>query len=131
MACVGPPRLDPEKDYAAASISKCTVNINGGTIGEVDVYNAHKFGGTIYGGSRGDRGGDYHDLASGETIENYASVLWTEVNINGGSITGNVYGGARGGQIKKDTKVNLKGGRIYHNAYGGGRGVQRTSLLMS
>ena len=75
LACVGPPRLDPEKDYAAASISKCTVNINGGTIGEVDVYNAHKFGGTIYGGSRGDRGGDYHDLASGETIENYASVL--------------------------------------------------------
>ena len=74
-------------------------------------------------GSRGDRGGDYHDLAEGETIENYATVLWTEVNINGGSIAGNVYGGARGGQIKKDTKVNLKGGRIYHNAYGGGRGT--------
>ena len=131
MACVGPPRLDPEKDYAAASISKCTVNINGGTIGEVDVYNNHKFGGTIYGGSRGDRGGAYNDLATGETIENYASVLWTEVNINphptnrnnDAVIAGNVYGGARGGQVKKDTKVNLLGGVIKHNAYGGGRGT--------
>ncbi len=131
LACVGPPRLDPEKDYATASISKCTVNINGGTIGEVDVYNNHKFGGTIYGGSRGDRGGNYNDLASGETIENYASVLWTEVNINphptnrnnDAVIAGNVYGGARGGQVKKDTKVNLLGGVIKHNAYGGGRGT--------
>ena len=132
LACVGPPRLDPEKDYATASISKCTVNINGGTIGEVDVYNNHKFGGTIYGGSRGDRGGNYNDLVSGEeTIENYASVLWTEVNINphptnrnnDAVIAGNVYGGARGGQVKKDTKVNLLGGVIKHNAYGGGRGT--------
>ena len=131
LACVGPPRLDPEKDYAAASISKCTVNINGGTIGEVDVYNNHKFGGTIYGGSRGDRGGNYNDLAEGESIANYATVLWTEVNINphptnrnnDAVLAGNVYGGARGGQVKKDTKVNLLGGIIKHNAYGGGRGT--------
>ena len=120
MATVGPPRLDTSKDYAGSDLSKCTVNINGGTIGEVDVYNAHKFGGTIYGGSRGDRGGD---LGTGETIDNYASVLWTEVNINGGNIAGNVYGGARGGQIKKNTKVSLTGGVIKHNAYGGGRGT--------
>ena len=128
MATVGPPRLDTSKDYAGSDLSKCTVNIYGGTIGEVDVYNAHKFGGTIYGGSRGDRGGD---LGTGETIENYASVLWTEVNINphptnrnkDAVIAGNVYGGARGGQVKKDTKVNLLGGVIKHNAYGGGRGT--------
>ena len=128
MATVGPPRLDTSKDYAGSDLSKCTVNINGGTIGEVDVYNAHKFGGTIYGGSRGDRGGD---LGTGETIENYASVLWTEVNINphptdhtkDAVIAGNVYGGARGGQVKKDTKVNLLGGVVKHNAYGGGRGT--------
>lgn len=122
MATVGPPKIT-KPDYAPADWSKCTVNIYGGTIGNTTVYDTHKYGGTVYGGSRGDRGGDYHDLAEGETIENYATVLWTEVNINGGSIAGNVYGGARGGQIKKDTKVNLKGGRIYHNAYGGGRGT--------
>ena len=127
MATVGPPKINQD-DYATASLSKCTVNINGGIIGEEDVYNAHKFGGTIYGGSRGDRGGD---LGTGETIENYATVLWTEVNIKphpsnrtkDAFIAGNVYGGARGGQVKKDTKVNLLGGVIKHNAYGGGRGT--------
>ena len=131
MATVGPPRLDTSKDYAGSDLSKCTVNINGGTIGEVDVYNDHKFGGTIYGGSRGDRGGAYNDLGTDETIENYATVLWTEVNINphptnrnnDAVIAGNVYGGARGGQVKKDTKVNLLGGVIKHNVYGGGRGT--------
>ena len=122
MATVGPPKIGAS-EFASSDWSKCTVNIYGGTIGNTTVYDTHKYGGTVYGGSRGDRGGDYHDLAEGETIENYATVLWTEVNINGGSIAGNVYGGARGGQIKKDTKVNLKGGRIYHNAYGGGRGT--------
>ena len=115
-------------DYATASLSKCTVNINGGTIGDPAVYDTYKYGGTIYGGSRGDRGGD---LGTGETIENYATVLWTEVNINphptdrtkDAVIAGNVYGGARGGQVKKDTKVNLLGGVVKHNAYGGGRGT--------
>jgi len=127
MATVGPPQIGTT-DFASSDWSKCTVNIYGGTIGEVDVYNAHKFGGTIYGGSRGDRGGD---LAGGESINNYASVLWTEVNINphpsdrtkDAVIAGNVYGGARGGQVKKDTKVSLTGGVVKHNAYGGGRGT--------
>ena len=127
MASVGPPKINQD-DYATASLSKCTVNINGGTIGDPAVYDTYKYGGTIYGGSRGDRGGD---LGTGETIENYATVLWTEVNINphptdhtkDAVIAGNVYGGARGGQVKKDTKVNLLGGVIKHNAYGGGRGT--------
>ena len=123
MATVGPPAIPPTAAIAGEDWSKCTVNIYGGTIGNTTVYDTHKYGGTVYGGSRGDRGGDYHDLAEGETIESYATVLWTEVNINGGSIAGNVYGGARGGQIKKDTKVNLTGGVIKHNAYGGGRGT--------
>ena len=130
MATVGPPKI-ANPNFAPETWSKCKVNIYGGTIGNTTVYDTHKYGGTVYGGSRGDRGGDYHDLAEGETIENYATVLWTEVNINphpsdrtkDAVIAGNVYGGARGGQIKKDTKVNLKGGRIYHNAYGGGRGT--------
>ena len=131
MATVGPPAIPPTAAIAGEDWSKCTVNIYGGTIGNTTVYDTHKYGGTVYGGSRGDRGGDYHDLAEGETIENYATVLWTEVNINphpsdrtkDAVIAGNVYGGARGGQVKKDTKVNLTGGVIKHNAYGGGRGT--------
>ena len=127
MATVGPPLIGTS-EFASSDWSKCTVNIYGGTIGDPTVYDTYKYGGTIYGGSRGDRGGD---LATGETIENYATVLWTEVNINphptdrtkDAVIAGNVYGGARGGQVKKDTKVNLLGGVIKHNAYGGGRGT--------
>ena len=130
MATVGPPKIGAS-EFASSDWSKCTVNIYGGTIGDPTVYDTHKYGGTVYGGSRGDRGGDYLDLAEGETIDNYASVLWTEVNINphptdrtkDAVIAGNVYGGARGGQIKKDTKVSLTGGVIKHNAYGGGRGT--------
>ena len=130
MATVGPPKIT-KPDFAPEDWSKCTVNIYGGTIGDPTVYDTHKYGGTIYGGSRGDRGGAYNDLATGEAIDSYATVLWTEVNINphptdrtkDAVIAGNVYGGARGGQVKKDTKVNLLGGVIKHNAYGGGRGT--------
>ena len=117
LSSVGPPRLDTTKDYAAASISKCTVNINGGTIGQTADYEGKKYGGCVYGASRG------NDFATGESPENYATVLWTEVNINGGNIAGNVYGGAKGGLVWKDTEVNLKGGTIAHNAYGGGQGT--------
>ena len=120
MATVGPPQIPPSTAPAGEGWSKCTVNIYGGTIGDPTVYDTYKYGGTIYGASRGDRG---DDLAEGESIEDYATVLWTEVNINGGNIAGNVYGGARGGEVKKDTKVNLTGGVIKHNAYGGGRGT--------
>ena len=132
MATVGPPQIGTTA-FASSDWSKCTVNIYGGTIGDPTVYDTYKYGGTIYGGSRGDRGGTYEDLVkeAGETINTFATVLWTEVNIKphptdrdkDAVIAGNVYGGARGGQIKKDTKVNLLGGVIKHNAYGGGRGT--------
>ncbi|MBR3659149.1 MAG: hypothetical protein IKN61_04480, partial [Bacteroidaceae bacterium] len=117
LSSVGPPRIDLEKDYAPASISECLVNINGGTIGQTAVYEDYKYGGCVYGASRG------NDFATGESPENYATVLWTKVNINGGDIAGNVYGGAKGGIVWKDTEVNMKGGTIAHNAYGGGQGT--------
>ena len=116
LSTVGPPKITmPE--FAGADWSKCVVNINGGTIGQTADYDTYQYGGCVYGASRG------IDFASGELPDNYATALWTEVNINGGDIAGNVYGGAKGGQVKKDTKVNLTGGRIYNNAYGGGQGT--------
>jgi len=139
LATVGPPKID-KPDFAPADWSKCTVNIYGGTIGSGKEYESvymsdfdkYGYGGCIYGASRGSRGGTSADLADGETIESYATVLWTEVNINphptnrnnDAVIAGNVYGGAQGGQVKKDTKVNLTGGTITHDAYGGGQGTR-------
>ena len=117
LSSVGPPRMDLNKDYAPATWSKCVVNINGGTIGQTAAYESHKYGGCVFGASRG------NDFAAGETKENFATVLWTQVNINGGNIAGNVYGGAKGGVVWKDTEVNLQGGTIAHNAYGGGQGT--------
>ena len=119
LSSVGPPKLDPDpkKDYADSTWSKCLVNINGGTIGRTADYESHQYGGCVYGASRG------NDFATGESPENYATVLWTKVNINGGNIAGNVYGGAKGGIVWKDTEVNMKGGTIAHDAYGGGQGT--------
>ena len=130
LSSVGPPRLDPEKDYAPADWSKCVVNINGGTIGDPTVYDEHEYGGCVYGASRG------NDFATDESPDNFATVLWTQVNINphpsdrskDAVIAGNVYGGAKGGLVWKDTEVNLKGGRIYHDAYGGGQGTTTPNI---
>ena len=122
LSSVGPPRLDPEKDYAPADWSKCVVNINGGTIGDPTVYDKYEYGGCVYGASRG------NDFATDESPDNFATVLWTQVKINDGNIAGNVYGGAKGGLVWKDTEVNLKGGRIYHDAYGGGQGTTTPNI---
>ena len=43
--------------------------------------------------------------------------------MNGGTVWGDVYGGGEAGIVKHDTDVNLMGGVIKHDAYGGGRGT--------
>jgi hypothetical protein len=53
----------------------------------------------------------------------YATSIWTEVNVSGGTIGNNVYGGGEMGQVKESTVVNLTGGSIAHDAYGGGKGT--------
>ena len=116
LSSVGPPKLDPEKDYAASTWSKCVVNINGGTIGDPTVYNTYKYGGCVYGASRG------NDFAAGESTKDFATVLWTDVNITGGTIAGNVYGGGATGDVKCNTDVSMTGGTVGHDVFGGGKG---------
>lgn len=125
LSSVGPPRIDMGKDYAPITWSKCVVNINGGTIGDPTAYNDHQYGGCVYGASRG------NDFLAGESPDNFATVLWTQVNINphptdrtkDAVIAGKVYGGGQGGLVWKDTDVKLTGGVIKHNTYGGGQGT--------
>ena len=116
LSSVGPPKLDPEKDYAASTWSKCVVNINGGTIGDPTYYESNKYGGCVYGASRG------NDFAAGESTKDFATVLWTDVNITGGSIAGNVYGGGATGDVKCNTDVSMTGGTVGHDVFGGGKG---------
>ena len=123
LSCVGPPKITSQ-DYAPATWSKCTVNINGGTIGTEDCED-HGYGGDVYGASRGRDFATYteNDTEKQESPDDFATTLWNDVNIYGGSIAGNVYGGGQASRVKRDNKVSLKGGSIGHDAYGGGRGT--------
>ncbi len=124
LSSVGPPQIG-SIEIAGKDITLCQVNIEGGTIGTESGYDAG-YGGCVYGASRGG------DLVTGESLDSYATAIWTEVNIkpnatdraNDPVIYGNVYGGGELGSVKKDTKVSLTGGEIKHNAYGGGKGIK-------
>ena len=103
---------DTAEGHGPGKQSQNTVTISGGTIGQVG------YGGNVFGASRGE--------AELVAVENpmFATAIWTEVNIKGGTIAGNVYGGGELGSVKKDTKVSLTGGEIKNNAYGGGKGIK-------
>ena len=142
-----------------------TVNISGGTIGnnrpyryqpisegplsdvlptcpltEFDVHNNHIFhtkGGNVFGGSMG-RLTKLDGTLNEEWVE-MALVKETQVNISGGIIRGNVYGGGEIGTVDQDTYVNITGGTIgtpvtnveapyaieyhYGSIFGGGSGL--------
>ena len=92
-----------------------TVTVSGGEIGESG------YGGNVFGASRGEE-----NLAVGRLADEvFATSIWTKVDITGGTIYNNVYGGGEVGIVKMDTEVNLKGGEIKHNAYGGGKGTTK------
>ena len=114
-----------------------TVSISGGTIGNdnSDDYNlVHPRGGNVFGGSMGrlvKLDGTYilpiwHKLGCAKQ---------TSVNISGGIIKSNVYGGSELGTVVGNTSVNITGGTIgvservdgsgnqlHGNVYGGGYG---------
>ena len=126
MAAVGPPTI-PGATYNAGQ-STCTVNIKGGTIGEVVNPSAgtyFNYGGDIFGASRG-------IIHSQVDLSKFCTVYYTEVNLdtlkNGAvvvdyaKVPGNVYGGGELGRVKKNTAVNVKAGFVgtigYTHKYG-------------
>ena len=121
MSSVGPPKIGADAVYAAENWSKCTVNINGGTIGVGTDFSTYGYGGCVFGASRG---GDLTtDEFSEGNLDNYATTLWNEVNIKGGTIAGDVYGGGQAGRVKMNNKVYLTGGTVNHDVFGGGMGT--------
>ena len=138
LASVGPPKIPPtrpDNEQKAASeghkSSSCNiVNIKGGTIT-----------GSVYGASRGPGDAMFTNGSfSGVSTETdasadkynpttYATSIWTEVNITGGTINNNVYGGGEMGLVKESTVVNLTGGTIANDAYGGGKGTTGTYAI--
>ena len=122
MASVGPPLIPPTTSYAEKTWSLCSVNIHGGNIGVAADHDTYEYGGHVYGASRGG------DNATGESLNDYATTIWNDVNITGGIIAGSVYGGGEAGRVKKDNVVSLTGGIIAHEAYGGGKGIKTSEL---
>ena len=117
MSSIGPPRLPINgvlPDFAPKDWSSCTVNIYGGNIGVATDYEAHEYGGCVFGASRGG------DNNSDESEDSYTTSLWTNVNIMGGSIAGNVFGGGQNGQVKCGVDVRILDGTIGNDVYGGG-----------
>jgi hypothetical protein len=97
-----------EADAEGASTSgKTTVKITGDA--QIGTDDGH---GNIYGAARG-------DLAVQE--ENLANVRETEVEISGDAdIKGSVFGGGEAGIVWENVKVNILGGAIAKDVYGGG-----------
>ena len=95
------------------------VLISGGTIGN-DVANA-QYGGNVFGGSMGRL-----TLLNGSTNPIWpklAEVKTTEINISGTAlIKRNVYGGGELGTVRDGTTVNISGGTINGDVFGGGYG---------
>ena len=96
-----------------------TVNISGGTIGN-DVANA-THGGKVFGGCMGRlklQDGEYNHLWPG-----LAHAKKTKVTISGNAlIKRNVYGGGEFGFVDSLAVVNIGGGTVDSNVYGGGYG---------
>jgi len=104
---------DTAEGHGQGYQSQNTVTISGNaTIGEVG------YGGNVFGASRGER----------ELMVNpnsmFATSIWSDVNIQGGTIYNNVYGGGELGTVTQSTNVQLTGGEIKNNAYGGGKGIK-------
>ena len=123
LSTVGAPKIPPisidpyRKDDASGSQGQQSlnqVNIAGGQIGDATSF-AAGYGGHVFGASRGD--------ATLENPASYATAVWTDVNMKGGTVLGDVYGGGEVGSVRQGTEVMLTGGTVTHDVYGGGKGT--------
>ena len=101
LASIGPPKIYSDQKIAEREQTVCNVNI-AGTVGTPNNYVADfkydpKYGGEVYGASRGEK-----DLDATQ----FATTVWTLVKIkNGAHIMGNVFGGGDAGKVLKDSEV--------------------------
>ena len=124
LASVGAPKIPPiavepirRDDNATTTQGKQSLNevtITAGNIGDATSY-AAGYGGHVFGASRGD--------ASLDNPTSFAKAVWTDVNVGGGTILGDVYGGGEVGTVRQGTEVDLTGGTIDHDVFGGGKGT--------
>ena len=135
LASIGPMILPGDVDKTPDSLyTIARVFINGGQIGiqgdckgmyidGEDTTEYGRYGGHVYGGGRG---------IAGNAYKNFNNVHHTHVHATGGTVVGNIYGGARDGHIISHTWVDVHDGATVgfdglnnHNGniFGGGRGT--------
>lgn len=119
LSSVGPPAMGQET-VPSTAYSLAKVNIHS-AIGDADVVKATehneidnpiagRYGGSVFGASRGVFNFDADPTLS---IDKFATTMFTEVNLfDGAQVPGCVYGGGQLGQVKNDTKVNMRGGTV-------------------
>ena len=117
-----PIRRDDTSTETVGKQSLNKVSISSGTIGEAN------YGGDVFGACRGQAGLDKDKFATSVWTEVNILPYKTGENTYDYSknpiIYNNVYGGGELGNVRQSTHVNLKGGEIKHDAYGGGRGIK-------
>ncbi len=112
MASVGTMTTDNTGAVTIHSGGTTNVTVSGGTVGVDGNKN-----GDVFGAARGDKT---------TTENNLALVKETNVVVSGSTsttqINGNVYGGGEVGNVHTNTRVNVQGGAIAKNVFGGGKG---------
>ena len=91
-------------------------------LGNPDLEGGRTHGGNVFGGSMGRL--TKLDGSINPKWPVLGQVKTTEINIEGDNtiIKGNVYGGGEFGLVLDSTEVNVRGGTIWRNVYGGGYG---------
>ena len=119
-----------------------TINITGGVVGQEGQQDAIRGAGGSFNGVEGkvsiNISGESKVLGDVYAGGRQSMVESTEINISGGTITGNVYGGGSYAEssavVSGDTRIHISGGTINGDVFGGGmndRVEGNTFIVMS
>ena len=100
------------------TVQSANVSVSGGTI--AGTYNTTNGTGNVFGAGLGIR-----TTQGSYTYDNVTDA--TLVNISGGTINNNVYGGGEQGRVTDNTVVNISGG-LMKNVYGAGLGTEDDAI---
>ncbi len=110
--------------FGGGNLAAYTAPANSPNYPEVNIKNTKGGNTTVSGNVFGAGMGDEVDGTKGVVTGNPV------VNIIGGNIGGDVYGGGSYASVEGSTSVNLVGGSIAHNVYGGGLGSELSAAMV-
>ena len=130
LASVGTMFTNPESEFygqfkeddAEGTYGHVAINISGGVIGNdiETIAVQHTKGGNVFGGSMGRL--ERLDGSINPLWPKLAQVKTSTINITGGTIKNNVYGGGEMGTVREDARITIEGGTLRRDVYGGGYG---------